>query len=69
MSLTKVVNGIAVVMSAQEEAEILAEWDANAKMPHPQVQATLADVIAVLAPDQQAALNANVKAKAAIPNK
>ena len=31
--LTKIVNGIEVVLTPEEEAEIRAEWEANANKP------------------------------------
>jgi hypothetical protein len=34
MSLTKMVDGVSVEMSADEEKEILAEWAKNEKLPH-----------------------------------
>lgn len=33
--LTKMVNGVSVVCSPEEEAAIRAEWDANAAMVQP----------------------------------
>lgn len=35
MPLTRIVNGVAVVLSADDEAAQLAEWSANAALPLP----------------------------------
>ena len=60
--LTKVVNGVAVEFSSQEEAAIRAEWDANdpAKRPAIKPLPTIADVLAVLSPEQLSALDARL---------
>ena len=50
MSLTKMVNGVAVEMAPAEEAAIRAEWLANdpAKVPPPKPQPGVQDVISAL---------------------
>lgn len=43
MALTKIVNGVEIVMSAEEEAAILAEWAANPPLTEEQLLQTVRD--------------------------
>ncbi len=63
--LTKMVNGVSVSCSAQEEAAILAEWDANAAVPVAEPKPTLEDVVAIIQDDPvlSSKLDAQVRGK------